>query len=458
MEDRINESVLCVLKMHKSNSIIEIDYIKIEMSLHEVIDKFCAMCDSPSISLQDIINFIKSSVELNKLNTSYKYCTTLYGKYQGFVANNQNVVKEIITVHNIMLLNYQKNPEKHCIKKAVKDYKEELKLRYILWNKAYSIYEAYLLCTFNLDILTFSHREEGWSNPVYQLTPNFSVEIKTNFGFGSKSYFYTKLKYKNIAITPFSEWIIYEKANFSEIIRYSKSHRLSNEYWQEAMEFSRDACNISLTDEELFIEKYVIAECEKMVSGLEMILNEDVFKFMNYEENLYQVNKEGHALVEFRGEKVSGALDFISLILEFENIALIKSFIQRIEECNKTIQPILLNESKLILKKIDKLKIDKSLLQNQYDALITKNNFYDQKKVELQAHMLSNGKLVKTYIDKVKLNSAFNSIYPHFELFSEEFKKISANYRILCEQIHNSMTVCNKIVSYNNKIVIYNRK
>ena len=58
------------------------------------------------------------------------------------------------------------------------------------------------MCTFNLDILTFSHREEGWSNPVYQLTPNFSVEIKTNFGFGSTSYFYTKHNLKGFLMVP----------------------------------------------------------------------------------------------------------------------------------------------------------------------------------------------------------------------------------------------------------------
>ena len=48
------------------------------------------------------------------------------------------------------------------------------------------------------------------------VTPNFSVEIKTNFGYGSVSYFYTKLKYKNIEITPFSEWVDYEFARFAK--------------------------------------------------------------------------------------------------------------------------------------------------------------------------------------------------------------------------------------------------
>jgi hypothetical protein len=87
------------------------------------------------------------------------------------------------------------------------------------------------------------------------------------------------LKYKNIDITPFSEWVDYEFAQFSEIIRYSQSYILRNEYWLDAMEYSRDACNLSLVDEVKFVEKYVIDECEKMVRGLENILNKEYFMF-----------------------------------------------------------------------------------------------------------------------------------------------------------------------------------
>ena len=57
------------------------------------------------------------------------------------------------------------------------------------------------------------------------------------------------LKYKNIDITPFSDWVHYRFAQFNDIIRYSKSHVLTQQSWYEAMLFTKDACNLSLSDE-----------------------------------------------------------------------------------------------------------------------------------------------------------------------------------------------------------------
>src|SRR5690606_38411441 len=127
-----------------------------------------------------------------------------------------------------------------------------------------------------------------WSNPEFKLSENFTVVLKTNFGYGSASYFYIKLKYKNIEITPFSEWIDYEIAKFTEIIRYTKSfvyrllrgiyngkrvyqQKMENSNWQDAIDYTKTACNVSLKDEVDFVRKYIIDECERMVAGLENI-------------------------------------------------------------------------------------------------------------------------------------------------------------------------------------------
>ena len=47
-------------------------------------------------------------------------------------------------------------------------------------------------------ILAFSHRRVGWSFPNLQLSNEFEVIFKTNFGYGSSSYFFTNIKYKKI--------------------------------------------------------------------------------------------------------------------------------------------------------------------------------------------------------------------------------------------------------------------
>ena len=457
MKYKINEVVLCVLKKNKLTNQIVIEYVNIETPFASIIENFSSLCDNPNTSLDQIVNYIKTTKELDQLSTLYRYCVTLSGSFQAFTANNQDSITEISNRQQLMLLNKKENPDTYDLDMAISEYKQELKKKYVLWCKAYSISKTYRICHEDKSILTFSHRIDGWSNPVYQLTLNFSVEIKTNFGYGRASYFYTKLKYKNIEITPFSEWIDYEFAKFSEIVRYTQSHLLNNEYWLEAMEFSRDACNLSMINEAKFVEKYVIDECESMVSGLEEIFNKEHFSFKNKyrREREYTVDKKGYVLVEFRGEKISGALDFISKILEFEKIASIKSFITRIEDCNKRIQPMLIDEAKIIKVKIVNLTEERNTLKPKYDKFIFDNNDYNEKRSVLQKQMIIKGQLNTESIDTIKLENEFYKIYPAYKEFNEEFRKVIETFRVLTEQIQNFTKVYDNITTYNEKIINY---
>lgn len=455
IKEKINEEILCVLKRNDKDS-VEIGYVDINNPFKSIIEEFVALCDNPETSIQQIINFIQNTEEFEQLTAYYRYCVSLGSAYQAFSANNQETIKDINQRYDLILFNKKENPEKYDSENAVKHLKSEIKNKYILWSKAYAINKTYRICHEDKNILTFSHRIDGWSNPVYQLTPNFSVEIKTNFGYGSVSYFYTKLKYKNIDITPFSEWIDYEFARFSDIIRYTQSYNLKNEHWLEAMEFSRDACNLSLTDEMKFVEKYVIDECEKMVSGLENLFNKEQFTFKDWwTNNKYTRDKKGHILIEFRGEKISGALDFISKILELEKIATIKSFIERIENCNKSIQPILVEEAKILKLKIENLNQERDKLQPQYDEVVKIYANYTAKKAELQAEMVSKEQLNPNWIDTNKLETEFAIRFPEYPEFKKEYNIVTEKYRILTEQIQNNTKVRDNIVSYNEKITKY---
>ncbi len=454
MREKINVEVLCVLRKDGETNQIKIDYVKIDKPLTSIIDNFSTLCNNPQTTLQQIINFIETTEALNQLNAHYRYCQSLSGSYQAFTGNNAQTVKEINEHYQLMLLN-QRQSENYNISEHITKLKEEIRLRYILWHEAFSINKTYRLCHEDKTILTFSHRIDGWSNPVYQLTPNFSVELKTNFGYGHASYFYTKLKYKNIEITPFSEWIYYEIARFAEIVRYTQSYLLSNEYWIDAMEFAKDACNLSLINEVAFVEKYIIDECERMVKGLEDIFSMEHFSFKKRGNTEYTVDKKGHVLVEFRGEKISGALDFITKILEYESIVSIQTFIKRIEACNKKIQPILVDESKIIKTKITNLKDEISELKPKYEKVITENTSYGNKKVELQKEMIKNGQLDFRQIDTNKLNAAFITKYPEFKEFEKEYKSVTESYRMLNEQLQNLIKVYGKIIAYTEKIIAY---
>ncbi len=455
MREKINEDVLCVLKENELTNQIEVDYVLIENPLLKPISAFVNLCDRPEVALEEIAHFINSTPMLDQLSGHYRYCVYLRGAYQSFNAKNQDTIPEILSRKQLILFNKKLSPEDYNEEEEIEEYKQELKNRYLLWGKAHAINIAYKLCFEDKSVLTFSHRINGWSNPIYQLTPNFSVEIKTNFGYGRASYFYTKLRYKNIDITPFSEWIDYEIALFSEIVRYTQAYNLRNEYWQDAMEFSKDACNLSREDELKFVEKYILEECENMVSGLEGIFLKESFTFKNRESRHYTVDKRGHVLVEFRGEKISGALDFISKILEFDKITSIREFIDRIESCNKRIQPILIEESKIIDRKIAKLNEELNVLRPIYEKLKEESNQYDQMKQNLINEMVLNGQLNPENIDVVRLDKEFNLEYPAYKEFQEEYKRVKESYRVLTEHIRNLTKVNQNIISYNEKINIY---
>ena len=467
MREKINEEVLCILR-YKDNELI-IDYEPIEINFPNESETFSKLCQTNSDNLLAISYFLKTTESIKPLQKNYKYCQKLDGSYQGFTVNFEERVKRIIQSRDLFYLN-QKNNEEYNIEENIFNLQDELEKEFALWVRAYNIEKTYRKCFDDKQILTFSHRINGWSNPEYKLSENFTVELKTNFGYGSASYFYIKLKYKNIEITPFSEWIDYEIAKFSEIIRYTKSfayrilrgiyngkrvyqQKMENSNWQDAIDYTKTACNVSLKDEVDFVRKYIIDECERMVAGLENIYSVSEFTFKGEHETDYKIDKAGHQLMEFRGEKISGALDFISKILEFDKIAEIKSFITRIENVNRKIQPLLVVELKNIKLKLTDLNGEMATLKPQYLKLVADNQSYIRQKNELKKQMIISKELDWKFFDNEKLNKAFLDKFPEFEDFEKEFTNVTKNFNILTEQIQNFNKLFENITTYNSKIL-----
>lgn len=469
MKEKINEDVLCILRYMENELVI--DYILIENYFVSEVEVFKKLCQTREDNLLVMSNYFKENIKLRPLEKDYKYCKNLAGTYQGFSVNFEKTILNIIESREMFYRN-AKNDKKYNLEEDIFELKVELENEFMLWVKAYNIEKAYRKCFDDKQILTFSHRINGWSNPEYRLSDNFTVELKTNFGYGSSSYFYIKIKYKDIEITPFSEWIDYEFARYSEITRYTKSFsalelkgtfngkasyrkKIENIYWQDAIDFTKTACNISLKDEVSFVKKYIIEECEKMVNGLEKIYNESDFTFRNYETPNYRVNKEGHQLVEFRGEKISGALDFVSKILEFKKIIEIESFILRIENVNRKIQPLLVKELKNIEIKLQKLNSEILIVKPQFLEFVQKNKNYKRQKNELKEKMILNKELNLELLEDDKLDKAFQIKFPEFPSFEKEFNEISEKYKILTEHISNFNMLFDNITKYNMKILKY---
>ena len=182
---KINEEALIVLRDNKNTNQIEIDYVDIENHFADEMSYLEKICDDAETTLDDLLKFLKEKTVLGKLSSDYKYCTDLNGAYQGFTANHQDTIEHISWVIKEKDKSLSKNLINHDeYKKTSEKVKNSVKNKYEKWIKAYSIRKTYMICKSDKSIFLFSHRTAGFSNPIYQLTPNFSIEIKTNFGYG----------------------------------------------------------------------------------------------------------------------------------------------------------------------------------------------------------------------------------------------------------------------------------
>jgi hypothetical protein len=220
------------------------------------------------------------------------------------------------------------------------------------------------------------------------------------------------------------------------------------------MSFAKDACNLSLSNEVGFVGKYIIGECETMVAGLEKILYANKFSFKNGKDFI-DSTITGHKLVVFRGEKIAGALDFISKILEFDGIANMKEFVTRIEKCNKSILPFLLKEIIILKDEIDKSTQEKDALQPQYNSYLERKRDYQMKCEQLKTEMLAKGELELKNLDKEKLSQVFVKRFPEYETFRVEYKLLKDRLVLLTQIISNCTEFKRRIELDSNKINEY---
>lgn len=466
----VNVDALCVLKFAPNSNLTMVDYEPISRPLDPDFEQLKLKFSLEYNDAKSILSYVKNHYKLKVLLENYNYCSILYGSFQGFYSDIPTIEAK-----------YQSNFPDYSTKDKLRRKEKEILLIELQERlQAYYNKLAYKICEekrIQKTILAYSHRKVGWGTPKYELNPNFSIELKTNFGYGASSYFFVRIKYKEIDIIPFSDWIKYRRVKQFEIIRYSARYQLNNQSWIEAMEYSRDACNLSLTNEVEFVRRYVIEECERMITGLENFLEGDKFKFLKLEKtitdeqkegtNLEEFeflnwkkittddHKEGQNLIEFRGEKISGALEFITKIIQFEKITGIKDFVNRIEICNTKVQPMLKKEVLLIEQKLIELNENLNSLKPIYEDFEKRNTEYDNKKIKLREKMISDKEFTIYNFKYEALEKRFKEQNIEYESFEKEYKKVNEKYKALTARILSFETTLTNIEQYIKTIETY---
>lgn len=417
MNDNIhlNISHIAVLRKSFNDSNLRIEYEEIDIPVSEKTDNLFQLLKQDFIPDEELILLLKSNLEELKSKVTLNYCPKINESYQGIYLKQETIKK----IEN--LTDPISGRKKEYIKNIVKDFLQN--------KKDGKTFNKSLKKVKDLKPKMYSHRFYGWHSEYFEINNDFNVRIESNFGFGSAGYFYTILIFKGIHIVPYSEFVDYKFAQVHEIIRYSKKHYLIDEEWIRSFNYIIEATSSYYNNQEDFVQKYIIDECEKLVNGIEWIQNESIFTFkedkvirnksdssvIKFEKELRQEKYSGRRLKLYRAEKTTGALNFINNINNCKELFDISSIVKRIEILNHNIEPMLVAENNNII-------LELKHAEEEYDILIKKleavRSTYEPNYEEY--NRLKNNKL------KLEMVTFLNT-YPNFGNTETEYNDLKKN-------------------------------
>ena len=304
-------------------------------------------------------------------------------------------------------------------------------------------------------ILAYSHRRVGWASPDLNLNDDIKVVYLTNFGYGCASYFFLQIYYKGIGILPYSQWVHYRKASASEIIRYTRRYHLDNQEWIKTMSFTADVYNSAVSDPASFVQKNMLNEVEEMVSGLENILTTNSYRTQESFFNPSTIVITGDDLIRFKGEKISGALEFLDKLKTLAPITdKVDFYIQRIMDCNFSIIPEL--EKAISSKKeyLETVLADIEKEQPKWDEIISKNDDFEKMRSEMYDAIAEEeefyGKAWSTI--REERDKRFSKEHREYAAFKADYDAEQKVYYDLCAKRDKALSFIEEIQSYLDKI------
>lgn len=190
----------------------------------------------------------------------------------------------------------------------------------------------------------FSSEIHGRFSYNTDVNNDLKITTRTNFCYGSSSYFHIIVKYKDIELLPYSEWVKYYYAGYNEIMRFTRSYPSHRESWHYVMAFLVSYINNALIDPDSFVKNEVMSEVNGLLLGLEEIflLDEDKFskkldvkhiedddiryigissaRHANESEREYYKITPYECAMIFRMEKITGALHFLKSLNKLSDI------------------------------------------------------------------------------------------------------------------------------------------
>lgn len=262
--------------------------------------------------------------------------------------------------------------EESYIRAAAKDLKDQYYRECDRYLMAFDLYRVLLSIEKNPKVKMYSRERIGWNEFIYKVSNDIQVLVKTNFSYGSASYFFVGVTYKGIELLPYTAMVNYYHVDMIDFIRYTRQYAPKRMYWDASLKFVVETSNFAARDEKGFLQTWCLTEVDEMIKELARIdtdakkvlenhmgntgsayIGEYYYaRHMNDKERQYYKFYPDEVSMVFRAEKLTNALSLLdkmqSLTQIFEEV---NDRIEIIKQMNIGILPEIEN-------KISKIKID----------------------------------------------------------------------------------------------------
>ena len=450
---KLNEDYLLVLKYVANSKEVELGRVPIRSSIRHL-DKLKCLYNEPSIELNDIINIMEDLRETDNLDGEYKYCNceNLDDTTDRFIINVSDAIEKINNRYDELIDNpeYSTQNDFSVLNNGAINSVDS-------WFKAFALQEAYDQLDEDPSIVLYSHRMRGWNAFKNKINDNFSIEINTNFGYGNASYFYTKLNYKGLNLVPFTDWVKYRVAKFTELVQYSSKHELKDKSWNDAINYVSLAYNTYLYSEKEFLKLYVYDELDNFMKELKNLYEANHntlnnYKFLDAEKKYNEFKEEGHSLIEYKGEKMSGALDLIPLIEALGTYTKTKRFVDEIKVVCRDTLPMLYREVSDIDNNISRLNNVLASHQPEHDRLTKRMSDYRRFRSNLYNKLSQDDRFDNRNQVEREVVNQLQKRYPNHDDFREEHDIFLEMYNKLKADIYTKKGIKHNISNYISKI------
>ena len=432
----VNYDYILVLSLNDEKR-LELKKVPIKRSL-SLINKLLSYCEESFYDIEDMYNALKRGIDTSEpfddcLSHDYsdsfisEVCfpeinVTDYRKEVGTYKESlfQKTYKRLKYAHKDWSNDTLRTEANQLIEQDLNKFIQKKKSSYIsrclnfIYSYDYSV--AIKGIESSNKMISFSNERHGRFSYEHEVNEDLKVRISTNFCYGKASSFRVIITYKGIKILPYSIWIKYYYAGFTELLHCTRSYSVCRANWDVCMKFVSDFVNSAIDNPKSFVHNVVMKEVSDMMNGLRNIytLGKDYLnRIMEVEpseeceyvgvrnihhstpiERKYYSVYPNEMYLVYRIGKISGALRFLDNLKQLAEICTdINPYIEELSIMNVSIYPELIEAIPPIKNDVlnleQKLKIEEKrlkwlnnrfeFLENKLDRILSKCNFEDQK-------------------------------------------------------------------------------